>query len=415
MEITAQQSIADGTMDEVPRTWIDIFEPVAVYLHTILSRIRNSLVEEDMRVFVKDVHSMIQEWRQRLGDSSAPNARRMHESIELALRLVQREEERSRRQNAHAEETRRLDMAAGSMFDISVPAAAYYQGDQIDGPGHLSIAGIPRHDNDHVDVAEISIAPTSDEVLCDKRPYLPHNGRNAPHHLPDDLTARHLDIHFRLLREDFMHSIRESCQAWQQTPVAVQTSKLDRFFYDKSSFVFMYKNLKLHSITVDQRQGVTIMVEFDDIVQLKNLSRNDRADFWKRSKRLGYGSLLCITWTLPTGESRLAFITVNIRDENHLAGRSARDTQGPGGNANNVEGKPQRPTIGLGTLSEEGRSDLLRALLDPVACCNMIMLQVFEAIVHLHTSSCMYTYICIFEHANSLYASRFFCVITSYT
>ena len=180
-----------------PRNWVDIFEPVAVYLHTTLSRIRNSILDEDFRRLVRDVHAMILHWQRRMGDSSTPNMRRMDESIELSLRLVQREEERSRREDARQEEVLRSVIVEG--VDVALPLAAYDQGEQIDGPGNLSITGIPRHDNDHVDIADISIAPTSDEVLCDKPPYLPCNGQNAPHHLPREMTARHLDIHFRLL------------------------------------------------------------------------------------------------------------------------------------------------------------------------------------------------------------------------
>ena len=367
-DLTAKESIDDGMMSDAhtgtnlePTTWVDVFEPVAVYLHTILSRFRNAQVEVDFQVLVRDVHGMIHQWRERLGDSHTPNMRRMLESIELSLQLVQREEERSRRELVRREAAMRAEVLEGSIVEVAVPMTAYHQGEQIDGPGDLSIAGQPRHDNDFVDIAEIRIAPTTEEVLCDLQPYLPYNGRNAQHHLPQDSTARHLDTHFRLLREDFMNSIRESCRAWMHASAVAKASIRDRFFYSSNNFVFSYKNVKLSSILIDQRQGVTLMIEFDDIKQLEKKTLKDRKEFWQKSKRLNHGSLICISWQTG-GQTGLAFTTVVIRNADELA-----------------NGQVNRPMIGLATLSDEGTTDLLRVLLNPLACRNVVMLQTCDS------------------------------------
>jgi hypothetical protein len=68
-------------------------------------------------------------------------------------------------------------------------------------PGALRKEG-PRHDNDHVNIADIRIAPTHDELMCPVPPYLPYTIPEAPHHCPPDSMERCLDIQFRLLRED---------------------------------------------------------------------------------------------------------------------------------------------------------------------------------------------------------------------
>ena len=387
-ELTAKGSIDDGTLgDQVellePTSWVDVFEPVAVYLHTLVSRFRNALVETELHSFVKEVHGMIAEWRARFpgfADSGSPNARRMTESIELSLRLVHREEERARRAEVRLDAKRAdpsVDTVGGSAVDE--PLSSYQPAEQLDGPGALSIAGEARHDNDFENISDILIAPTSDEVLSGKSPYLPYNLRRAPHHLPDDTVARHLDIHFRLLRQDFVHSIRESCWAWQQASAAVKASNRDRFFYDSSSFVFMYRNLALHAITIDQRQGVALVVEFDDIAQLKNKKRTERKDFWKKSKRLSHGSLMCITWTMQSGETRLAFATIAIRDEAELAGSATRDAQPSVSATAQVPLLVTRPRIGLGMLSEADRIEFLRVIFDPVASRNVIMLQTCDS------------------------------------
>lgn len=71
-------------------------------------------------------------------------------------------------------------------------------------PGTLRDGG-SRHDNDSTDIQDIRIAPTHEELLCPIAPYLPVFIPMAPHHLPDNSMQRHLDIQFRLLREEMMY------------------------------------------------------------------------------------------------------------------------------------------------------------------------------------------------------------------
>ena len=72
-------------------------------------------------------------------------------------------------------------------------------------PGTLRDGGTPRHDNDFTDIRDIRIAPTHEELLCPLPPYLPVFLPMAPHHLPESSMQRHLDIQFRLLREEMMY------------------------------------------------------------------------------------------------------------------------------------------------------------------------------------------------------------------
>jgi len=70
-----------------------------------------------------------------------------------------------------------------------------------DPPGQLRPEG-QRHDNDFANIEQIRICPTSDELMCPVAPFLPVTIPGAPHHLPAGSMARHLDVQFRLLRED---------------------------------------------------------------------------------------------------------------------------------------------------------------------------------------------------------------------
>ncbi|CAG8662243.1 8370_t:CDS:2, partial [Diversispora eburnea] len=76
-----------------------------------------------------------------------------------------------------------------------------------DPPGELSVHG-SRHSNDFAEISEISIIPTTDEILCRREPYLPViSGDDDLHHLPKG-AARLLDRQFRLLREEMLNAFR---------------------------------------------------------------------------------------------------------------------------------------------------------------------------------------------------------------
>ena len=100
------------------------------------------------------------------------------------VRLLQMDSEQSRRRRPH---------------DVSVEQLAL----TYVGPGELREDG-PRHDNDHIDILKIAIAPTDDELMSDLPTYLPYNVPGAPHPYPSTSMNRLLDIQFRLLREELM-------------------------------------------------------------------------------------------------------------------------------------------------------------------------------------------------------------------
>ncbi|KAK5988189.1 NFX1-type zinc finger-containing protein 1 [Cladobotryum mycophilum] len=73
-----------------------------------------------------------------------------------------------------------------------------------------------RHDNDFVDFREISIYPTTDEIVSSQQPFLQR--LDDVFEVPSETRARnHLDWLFRLLREDMLGEMREDLQiAWGQ-------------------------------------------------------------------------------------------------------------------------------------------------------------------------------------------------------
>lgn len=73
-------------------------------------------------------------------------------------------------------------------------------------PGVLREGGA-RHDNDFSEIREIRTAPTQQELLSPHDPYLPVFLPGGPHHLPADSMEKHLDIQFRLLRQEMMYVV----------------------------------------------------------------------------------------------------------------------------------------------------------------------------------------------------------------
>lgn len=70
-----------------------------------------------------------------------------------------------------------------------------------DPPGDLRLDG-RRHDNDFVDIYDIRVAPTHQELMCRVQPFLPASMFDAPHPAPAESIQRLLDVQFRLLREE---------------------------------------------------------------------------------------------------------------------------------------------------------------------------------------------------------------------
>jgi hypothetical protein len=134
----------------------------------------------------------------------APQAARDHifthlnGKIQRLLAIVDREENKldrslNRNRVAFSQPTGR-----GSNDGIVAALRNVYE---TEGPGELRANG-PRHDNDFVDIQQIRIAPTHDELISRFAPFLPANLHDAPHPYPSQSMERLLDIQFRLLREE---------------------------------------------------------------------------------------------------------------------------------------------------------------------------------------------------------------------
>ncbi|KAI0816803.1 hypothetical protein BC628DRAFT_1334253 [Trametes gibbosa] len=185
-----------------------------------------------------------------------------------------------------------------------------------DPPGDLRKDG-RRHDNDFANIRDIRISPTHEELFSAVQPYLPVFRPDAPHHLPMDSMERHLDIQFRLLREDLISSTRASMAAiqddllttWNRRANAPRANKtiLEQVLqknggayrttgYD-SVFFQIYTNVEfLEEPPVAQRRGVSVTLVLDApaVGSARDADRKKRYDYWEHSKRLQGATLVTL-------------------------------------------------------------------------------------------------------------------------
>ncbi|KAG0095829.1 hypothetical protein BGZ93_005399 [Podila epicladia] len=173
--------------------------------------------------------------------------------------------------------------------------------DIYDPPGDLSTKG-PRHDNDLVNISEIDILPTQQEITCSRPPFLPSNGvQDAPHFLAHG-WKRQVDTHFRLYREDMMDPLRRSMVAFlsalQHTRFGEEHRLLKhkelRKVIDGDVSLNVYGNVRVFGMTMERNTVGHIGIGFSQPLQiLGTASKERRTEFWERSKnRLMHGGLV---------------------------------------------------------------------------------------------------------------------------
>ena len=203
-------------------------------------------------------------------------------------------------------------------------------------PGTLRDGG-PRHDNDFTDIEDIRIAPTHEELLCPVAPYLPAFLPTAPHHLPEDSMQRHLDIQFRLLREEMMYvsisttlfiyadcpcrstSIRQSIgevhrdleTMWAPRILSERRlTLLEKLLASKggayrtsgginSVFFYLYTGARFAPVKAERRNFTVGLLLDAPPGGARDKNGKKRAEYWDHSKRLQRGSLVALLLISP--------------------------------------------------------------------------------------------------------------------
>jgi hypothetical protein len=183
-------------------------------LRRYLSRFKRSIQNHpELRDFVEDLFQWFSRWATAVKASPPafrdPIATSSPEIRDLTLAELDKDVGRLKlivdREYGHAERMKRPVAHAIVTADQMHRALISRLSHTYEPPGILRDGGTPRHDNDFTDIRDTRIAPTHEELLCPLPPYLPVFVPMAPHHLPENSMQRHLDIQFRLLREEMMY------------------------------------------------------------------------------------------------------------------------------------------------------------------------------------------------------------------
>lgn len=154
------------------------------------------------------------------------------------------------------------------------------------------------------DFREVTIFPNSKEILSDPGPLVNRMRKNVVEGKYDNIL-HYLDVHFRLLREDCVSSIRDGIISFRQDP---NFTSLD---------VFVYRNVKVIGVQC-ANEGIVYRVSFDV----------DQEVNWACSSRLLYGSLICLS---PDDFETLYWASVSVRDPDLLAKKRQIDIRFPEG------------------------------------------------------------------------------------
>ncbi|KAL9594881.1 MAG: hypothetical protein Q9179_005205 [Wetmoreana sp. 5 TL-2023] len=157
-------------------------------------------------------------------------------------------------------------------------------------PGAFSELG-PRHDNDHANIFDIKILPTTEEIQSPRLEYLPSSDPTK-HHLPG--LEGLLDRQFRLLREDTVGQLRDAvqmeCKRLNKPLNAQPPSKRQ----NNGVRNIIYHNVALLRLEFDRKKGLQVVAEFDQPPALAKKGAKEREEWWRNTKQLQIDAFVCL-------------------------------------------------------------------------------------------------------------------------
>ena len=140
------------------------------------------------------------------------------------------------------------------------------------------------------DFRRLSVVPTQGDILSGERPFLRRNKIDGSY----NDVEHYLDVQFRLLREDFVRPLREG--------IAQLLERLGSAKIDAYQDIRLYNDVRL-LYPVCTSNGVRYRIKFDN-TKLRHVR-------WENSKRLIFGSLMCLS---KDNFDSLVFATVANRE-----------------------------------------------------------------------------------------------------
>ncbi|CAK4032056.1 Hypothetical predicted protein [Lecanosticta acicola] len=157
-----------------------------------------------------------------------------------------------------------------------------------EGVSNQSAPAGPRHDNDSADIRRIQILPTIQEIHSSRAEYLPSEDPSQWH--LSGLSGL-LDRHFRLYRYDTFCQIKRT--------IKLELGRLCNFDPKDTTELLgtrmnSYDNVQLHHPEINDRNGLLLVLSFDQPKQLRNVLPMGRQKWWEDAKRLAPGSFVSL-------------------------------------------------------------------------------------------------------------------------
>ncbi|KAJ3544380.1 hypothetical protein NM688_g5751 [Phlebia brevispora] len=320
------------------------FGALITVLYQCLTRVKNATTKyPPLRALVHDIKQWLDIWTAAI--SSKPPAfqdpltssseqireqicKHLADKVDQLVNIVDRDHNKAQRPK------KQVQVQAGSSEEGMLAALH----NSYVGPGETRQEG-PRHDNDFVDIADIRIAPTHEELVCRIPPFLPANLFGAPHPLPSESPEKLLDTQFRLLREELTAPLRTSVQQilddlrsskkqTQLSEVIKRGGGKYRGHSDSQDSVLfnVYTNVEFANIS-PERRGISITLSLDTPPgRARATESGRRASFWEgmSGKRLMSGGLVALIWKTGANiDVHLGLISSTLRDHVASARQSA--------------------------------------------------------------------------------------------
>ena len=188
-----------------------------------------------------------------------------------------------------------------------------------DGPGPLSSAGA-RHQNDYINIQDITILPTVDEILSLRPPYVPKKDAKEPHHLPIG-QSRLIDISFRQLRYDCTESIIDICYHASQCLISIPSELAMQGYdtYKKTPMGKQYSLFRDISFTHSQHEPKGTMIDISF-----SCPQHSREENLFASKELEEGMLAALIG-LDKEEAALSITFLEIQGIKSAEGSEVND------------------------------------------------------------------------------------------
>ncbi|KAF2832889.1 hypothetical protein CC86DRAFT_414596 [Ophiobolus disseminans] len=163
-----------------------------------------------------------------------------------------------------------------------------------------------RHDNDKVDISEIVIFPTRDEIMSNAKEFLPFTDPDQPHFLGDSVQ-RHIDTHFRLFRHDIFRKLKKALAGFMHTLA-------------RNKNAINSPGHRLGDLRTHRYEALEAQVTFQLPSEIRRNLPMEQQRWWDESRRFEDGALVSFIWIQGSTVQHI-FLTVltdngNSRTEN---------------------------------------------------------------------------------------------------